>query len=88
MYLSIYGSDNDKRINMKTIFRYKGIEHGYRVVNGKVHNYKTSGELDSILELMEQNAEHHDISNTDKEILQREKMELCHDWELNSGEYL
>ena len=66
---------------MKTIFKYKGMEHGYRVVNGKVHNYKISGELDRILELMEKNAEYHDISDTDKEILQREKMELCHDWE-------
>lgn len=73
---------------MKTIFKYKGIEHGYRVINGRVHNYKISEELDNILAMMAKSAEYHDVSDTDKEILQREKMELCHDWELNLGEYI
>ena len=65
---------------MKTLFRYKGIEHGYRIINGRVHNYKTSEEWDIIIAMMAKSAEYHSVSKIDKKILCREKMELCHNW--------
>ena len=65
---------------MKAIFRYKGKEYGYRLLNGHVYNYKILDEWNEAIAKFSKSAEYYDILDEDKEALIREKMELCHDY--------
>jgi len=71
-----------KGTSMKKIFTFKGQKFGYRIINGCVHNINISSEVDKELAKLLNRAEYYDIPDDDKKILVREKMELCHDYEV------